>query len=64
MNYIETQLFRALPFPLNHSNAIDEKNGQIMLKIQTSRGETNWLNVDPYQMREIEQILNKSEVAL
>lgn len=62
MNYIETQLFRALPFPLNHSNAIDEKNGQIMLKIQTSRGETNWLNVDPYQMREIEQILNKSEV--
>lgn len=63
MNYIETQLFRALPFPLNHSNAIDEKNGQIMLKIQTSRGETNWLNVDPYQMREIEQILNKSEVS-
>ena len=64
MNYIETQLFRALPYPLNHSNAVDEKNGQIRIKIRTIRGETNWLNVSPDQMREIEQILNKSEVAL
>jgi len=62
MNYIDAQLFKALPFPLNHSNSVDEKNGQIRIKIRTIRGETNWLNVDPYQMREIEQILNKSEV--
>jgi hypothetical protein len=63
MNYIETQLFRALPFPLNHSNAVDEKNGQIRIKIHTIRGETNWLNVDPYQMREIETILNQQVTA-
>ena len=63
MNYIETQLLRALPFKLNHSNSVDEKNGQIRIKIRTIRGETNWLNVDPYQMREIEAILNKSEVS-
>lgn len=62
MNYIDAQLFKALPFPLNHSNAVDEKNGQIKIKIHTIRGETNWLNVSPYQMREIEQILNNSEV--
>jgi hypothetical protein len=59
MNYIDAQLFKALPYPLNHSNAVDDRNGQIMLKIQTSRGETNWLNVSPDQMREIETILNQ-----
>jgi hypothetical protein len=59
MNYIDAQLFKALPYPLNHSNAVDDRNGQIMLKIQTSRGETNWLNVSPEQMREIETILNQ-----
>lgn len=63
MNYIETQLFKAIPYTLNHSNAVDDKNGQIKIKIHTIRGETNWLNVDPYQMREIEAILNKSEAA-
>ena len=59
MNYIDAQLFKALPYPLNHSNAVDDRNGQIMLKIQTTRGETNWLNVSPDQMREIEIILNQ-----
>ncbi len=63
MNYIDAQLFKALPYPLNHSNAVDDRNGQIMLKIQTSRGETNWLNVSPDQMREIEQILNQEVTA-
>jgi len=63
MNYIETQLFKALLYPLNHSNAVDEKNGQIRIKIRTIRGETNWLNVSPEQMREIEAILNQ-EVAV
>jgi hypothetical protein len=59
MNYIETQLFKALPYPLNDNNSSDDKNGQIMLKIHTIRGETNWLNVSPEQMRQIEQILNQ-----
>lgn len=63
MNYIENQLFRALPYPLNDDNSNDDKNGQIRLKIRTIRGETNWLNVNPEQMREIEAILNQ-EVAV
>lgn len=63
MNYIENQLFRALPYPLNDNNSTDDKNGQIMLKIRTIRGETNWLNVSPEQMRQIEQILNQEVTA-
>lgn len=63
MNYIENQLFRALPYPLNDNNSNDDKNGQIMLKIRTIRGETNWLNVNPEQMRQIEQILNQGVTA-
>ena len=59
MNYIDAQLFKALPFPLNNNNSGDDKNGQIRLKIHTIRGETNWLNVSPDQMREIETILNQ-----
>lgn len=63
MNYIETQLFKALPYPLNDDNSSDDKNGQISLKIRTIRGETNWLNVNPEQMRQIEQILNQGVTA-
>ena len=63
MNYIETQLFKAIPFFLTESNSIDTKNGQISIKIHSSRGETNWLNVSPDQMREIEAILNKEVTA-
>ena len=59
MNYIETQLFKALPYPLNDDNSSDDKNGQISLKIHTTRGETNWLNVSPEQMRQIEAVLNQ-----
>jgi hypothetical protein len=59
MNYIDAQLFKALPYPLTHSNSGDDRNGQIKLKIHTIRGETNWLNVSPEQMREIETILNQ-----
>lgn len=59
MNYIETQLFKALPYPLNDNNLTDDKNGQISLKIHTIRGETNWLNVSPDQMRQIEAVLNQ-----
>lgn len=63
MNYIETQLFKALPYPLTDDNSNDDKNGQISLKIRTIRGETNWLNVSPEQMREIEAILNQEVTA-
>ena len=63
MNYIENQLFKALPYPLTDDNSGDDKNGQIMLKIRTIRGETNWLNVSPEQMRQIEQILNQEVTA-
>ena len=63
MNYIENQLFRALPYPLTDDNSNDDKNGQIMLKIRTIRGETNWLNVNPEQMRQIEEILNQGVTA-
>ena len=37
MNYIETQLFRALSYPLNDNNSTDDKNGQISLKIRTAK---------------------------
>jgi hypothetical protein len=47
MTYTETQLFKALPYPLNDSNSVDDKNGQISLKIRTIRGESNWLNIRP-----------------
>ena len=63
MNYIETQLFKALPYPLTDDNSNDDKNGQIRLKIRTIRGETNWLNVNPEQMRQIETVLNQEVTA-
>ena len=63
MNYIDAQLFKALPYPLTNSNAVDDRNGQIKLKIHTIRGETNWLNVSPDQMRQIEAVLNQEVTA-
>ena len=63
MNYIDTQLFKALPYPLTDDNSSDDKNGQISLKIHTIRGETNWLNVSPDQMRQIEAVLNQEVTA-
>jgi hypothetical protein len=54
MNYIDAQLFRAIPYPLT-----GDKNGVIRLKIQTENGATNWLNVTPRQMSQIETILNQ-----
>jgi len=59
MNYIDTQLIRAIPMPLTEKNASEERNGQIRLKVRTKHGETNWLNVSPQKMQEIEAILNK-----
>ena len=54
MNYIDAQLFRAIPYPLT-----GDKNGVIRLKVQTEHGATNWLNVTPQQMTQIETILNE-----
>lgn len=59
MVYIDSQLFRAIPLPLTEANTSEEKNGQIRIQIRTKHGSTNWLNVTPYQMQEIESILNK-----
>jgi hypothetical protein len=62
MQYIDAQLFRAIPMPLTEANSSDERNGQIRLQVKTKHGATNWLNVSPSQMRDIETILNKVEV--
>jgi len=62
MGYIDSQLFRAIPLPLTEANTSEDKNGQIRLQVRTKHGATNWLNVSPSQMREIETILNKTEV--
>lgn len=56
MKYIDAQLFKAIPYPLT-----GDKNGIIRLKVQTEHGATNWLNVTPYQMQQIETILNQGE---
>jgi hypothetical protein len=58
MTYIESQLLRAAPFPLNDENKADHLNGQLKLKIHSPRGESNWLNITPDQLRKIEEILN------
>ena len=63
MQYIDAQLFKAIPYPLTYGNSADDRNGQIKLKIHTQNGQTNWLNVSPDQMREIEQILNQEVTA-
>ena len=47
MNYINEQLFKAIPMSLTDRNAQDDRNGQIYLKIRTQNGQTNWLNVSP-----------------
>lgn len=57
MNYVNEQLFKAIPMSLT------DRNGQIYLKIRTKHGQTNWLNVSPNQMQEIEQILNQEVTA-
>lgn len=62
MNYVNEQLFKAIPMPLTDRNAQDDRNGQIYLKIRTKHGQTNWLNVSPEQMMEIEQILNQEVI--
>jgi len=59
MNYIDTQLFKVIPMPLTEKNAKEDRNGQISIKVHSQHGSTNWLNVTPYQMQQIEAILNQ-----
>lgn len=52
LNYINGQILRACPFPLHSGD-----NGQIKIKIHSERGETNWLNLTPEQLKKIELVL-------
>lgn len=51
-SYINAQMIKVLPFPIQSGN-----NGQIRIKIQSERGCSNWLNVSPEQVEQIERIL-------
>ncbi len=52
INYVNAQILRACPLPLAGG-----ENGQIKLKIHSERGETNWLNITPEQLKKIELVL-------
>lgn len=55
--YIQGQLVKALPFPLD-----TDANGEIRIKIHSDKGETNWLTISPEIMRKIEFYLLAKEV--
>jgi len=48
--YLNAQFMRYAPLPV-------EEYDQIRIKIRSERGESNWLNITPDQVREIESIL-------
>ena len=48
--YITTQLLKLCP-------VTTDKAGQIKLKLHSERGETNWLDITPKQLYDIEGIL-------
>lgn len=52
INYVNAQILRACPLPLHTGD-----NGQIKIKIHSERGETNWLNITPEQLKKIELAL-------
>ena len=52
MRYIEQQLYRVAPLPLN-----GDGNGQLRLKLHSEHGETYWLNITPEQFKAIELAL-------
>jgi hypothetical protein len=54
LNYIENQLLKVAPFPIYEGS----KNGQTLIKITSASGATNWLDITPAQLRQIEAILN------
>lgn len=61
MTYTEAQIFRAAPYPLTQENTAEHMNGQIKIKIHSARGETNWLNITPDQLRNLELILSEAD---
>jgi hypothetical protein len=48
--YIANQMLKVCPMPV-------EDNGIIQIQLSSERGKTNYLNITPYQFREIEKIL-------
>lgn len=52
MTYIESQFFRVAPYPLH-----GDFNGELLVKVHSTHGETNWLTVTPQAMRQIEDII-------
>lgn len=55
--YIQGQLVKALPFPLD-----TDENGEIRIKIHSDNGESNWLTISPQIMRKIEFYLLQQEL--
>ena len=55
--YIQGQLVKALPFPLD-----TDANGEITIKIHSEKGESNWLTISPQVMRKIEFYLLANEL--
>jgi len=54
-NYLGNQFMKACPFPL-----LEGGNGQIMIKIHSEMGESNWINVSARQMKLIENVMLES----
>jgi hypothetical protein len=48
--YLANQMLKVCPLPV-------EDNGTIRIQLSSERGKTNYLNITPYQFREIEKIL-------
>jgi hypothetical protein len=58
MNFIDSQLFKVAPFPIDQESTPSHLNGQISIKIHSSRGSTVWLDISPDQFKKIEFILS------
>lgn len=55
ISYIEGQIFRVMPY-----RADSKYQKQIMIKLHSEHGESNWLNISPEDCNEIEAILINS----
>lgn len=51
-NYLGSQFMKACPLPL-----LEGGNGQIMIKIHSEKGESNWINITADQMKQIENMM-------
>jgi CRISPR/Cas system-associated protein endoribonuclease Cas2 len=54
-DYIANQMIVVAPLPLGEDSL--KENGQIMLKMQSDRGASNWLNITADQFSLIEKVL-------